>query len=428
MNTVGKRDRLGEQVRCVVSVSMLTEGWDTNTVTHVLGVRAFGTQLLCEQVIGRALRRQSYELNEEGLFTVEYADVLGIPFDFTAKPVVAPPQPPRETVRVHAVRPERDALEIRFPRVQGYRVELPQERLRAKFTEDSVLKLTPLEVGPTITRNAGIIGQDVDLGLEHLDDIRRSTLLFHLTKRLLLTKWRDPGEEPKLHLFGQLKTITKDWLDTCLKCEGGTYPAQLMYQELADIACGRITAAITTALMGERPVKALLDPYNPVGSTSHVNFTTSREDRWVTDARRCHVNWVVLDSDWEAELCRVVESHARVIAYVKNHNLGLEVPYRHGSESRRYLPDFIVLVDDGRPDPLRLIVEIKGYRAEDAKDKKLAMETYWVPGVNHLREYGRWAFAEFTDAYRIEEDFKASIESTFTSMIESVAGQPAQAS
>jgi type III restriction enzyme len=103
MNTVGKEGRLGESIRCVVSVSMLTEGWDTNTVTDVLGVRAFGTQLLCEQVIGRALRRQSYELNEEGLFNVEYADVLGIPFDFTAKPVVAPPQPPRQTIHVKAV-------------------------------------------------------------------------------------------------------------------------------------------------------------------------------------------------------------------------------------------------------------------------------------------------------------------------------------
>jgi type III restriction enzyme len=126
MNTVGKPDQLGGAIRCVVSVSMLTEGWDANTVTHVLGVRAFGTQLLCEQVIGRALRRQSYDLNEEGddigLFNVEYADVFGIPFDFTAKPVVAPPQPPRETVQIKAISPERDALEIRFPRVEGYRV------------------------------------------------------------------------------------------------------------------------------------------------------------------------------------------------------------------------------------------------------------------------------------------------------------------
>ena len=131
MNTVGKAGQLGDSIRCVVSVSMLTEGWDTNTVTHVLGVRAFGTQLLCEQVIGRALRRQSYELNEEGLFNVEYADVLGIPFDFTAKPVIATPQKPRETIQVKAIRPDRDQCEISFPRVQGYRTELPEDILEA---------------------------------------------------------------------------------------------------------------------------------------------------------------------------------------------------------------------------------------------------------------------------------------------------------
>src|SRR6185295_17947460 len=174
MNTVGKPGQLGGSIRCVVSVSMLTEGWDANTVTHVLGIRAFGTQLLCEQVIGRAVRRQSYELNEDGpdkgLFNVEYADVFGIPFDFTAKPVVAPPQPPRETVQVKAMRPERDALEIRFPRVEGYRVELPEERLTAAFNEDSILELTPELTGPTKNRNEGIIGEGVDITVEHLAD------------------------------------------------------------------------------------------------------------------------------------------------------------------------------------------------------------------------------------------------------------------
>jgi type III restriction enzyme len=429
MNTVGKEGRLGAQIRCVVSVSMLTEGWDANTVTHVLGVRAFGTQLLCEQVVGRALRRQSYDLNDEGLFNVEYADVLGIPFDFTAKPVVAPPQPPRETISVHAVRPERDALEIRFPRVEGYRVELPEERLRAKFGPDSVLELTPDLVGPTITRNQGIIGEGVDLTLEGLADLRTSTLLFHLTQRLLYTKWRDPGEAPKLYLFGQLKRITKDWLDGYLKCKGGTFPGQLMHQELADMACERITAAITQQFMDERPVKALLDPYNPTGSSSHVRFTTSRMHRWETDPRKCQVNWVILDSDWEGEFCRVAEEHPRVKAYVKNHNLGLEVPYRFGSENRTYLPDFIVLVDDGHgdDDPLHLVVEIKGYRREDAKQKKNTMETYWVPGVNNLGTHGRWAFAELTDMYTIQSDFGAKVESEFNKMIDAVAAVPSGA-
>lgn len=423
MNTVGKHGRLGESIRCVVSVSMLTEGWDANTVTHVLGVRAFGTQLLCEQVIGRALRRESYDLNDEGLFDVRYADILGIPFDFTAKPVIAPPQPPRETVHVKAMRPERDALEISFPRVEGYRVELPEERLTAKFNEDSILELTPDLVGPSKTKNSGIIGEAVDLDLEHLEDMRPSTVLFHVAKRLLYTKWRDPGEEPKLHLFGQLKRITKDWIDHCLVCKGGTYPAQLMYQELADMACERITAGITRALVGTRPIKALLDAYNPTGSTRHVNFNTSRRDRWETDVRRCHINWVILDSDWEGEFCRVAEAHPKVRAYVKNHNLGLEVPYRYGSETRRYVPDFIVLVDDGRgeKDLLHLIVEIKGYRREDAKEKKATMENYWVPGVNNLGTYGRWAFAEFTEVYQIEADFKAKVESEFNTMIERTA-------
>jgi type III restriction enzyme len=433
MNTVGKYGQLGGSIRCVVSVSMLTEGWDANTVTHVLGVRAFGTQLLCEQVIGRALRRQSYELNEDGpnkgLFNVEYADVLGIPFDFTAKPVVAPPQPPRETIQVKAVRPERDALEIRFPRVEGYRVELPEERLTAEFNDDSAMELSPELVGPSKTRNAGIIGESVDLDLEHLEDMRPSTLLFHVTQRLLYTKYRDPGEAPKLHLFGQLKRITRQWLDGYLVCKGGTYPALLMYQELADMACERITAGITRKFLGERPIKALLDPYNPTGSTAHVNFNTSKTDRWETDSRRCHINWVVLDSDWEAEFCRVAEAHPRVRAYAKNHNLGLEVPYRYGSETRKYLPDFIVLVDDGPggDDLLRLIVEIKGYRREDAKEKKSTMETYWVPGVNHLGTHGRWDFAEFTEIYQIEADFKAKVASEFDKMIESVTVRPALA-
>ena len=425
MNTVGKKERLGGSIRCVVSVSMLTEGWDANTVTHVLGVRAFGTQLLCEQVVGRALRRQSYDLNEESLFNVEYADILGIPFDFTAKPVVAPPQKPRQTIHVKAVRPERDHLEIRFPRVAGYRVELPEERLTAKFNEDSILELTPDLVGPSITRNAGIIGEGVDLNLVHTGDLRRSTILFNITQRLLYTKWRDPDEGPKLHLFGQLKRITKQWLDNCLVCKGGTYPAQLMYQELADMACERITAAITRSLVGERPIKVVLDPYNPTGSTQHVNFNTSKTDRWETDARRCHINWIILDSDWEGEFCRVAESHTRVKAYVKNHNLGLEVPYRYGSEMRTYIPDFIVLVDDGHGDDdlLHLVVEIKGYRREDAKEKKATMETYWIPGVNQNRNYGRWAFAEFTEVYQIEADFKAKVEAEFNKMIDSVTNR-----
>ena len=157
MNTVGKAGQLGESIRCVVSVAMLSEGWDANTVTHVLGVRAFGTQLLCEQIIGRALRRQSYELNDQDQFDVEYADIFGIPFDFTAEPSPPTLRSPRATVHVRAMSPERDKLEIRFPRVAGYRAEFPEEKLAARFTVEKRLTMESLWV-PGVNR-LGIYGR-----------------------------------------------------------------------------------------------------------------------------------------------------------------------------------------------------------------------------------------------------------------------------
>lgn len=424
MNTVGKEGQLGESIRCVVSVSMLTEGWDANNVTHILGVRAFGTQLLCEQVIGRALRRQSYDLNDEGLFNVEYADVFGIPFDFTAKPVISTPQPPRDSVQVKAMRPERDPLEIRFPRVVGYRVELPDDVLTASFNDDSTLELTPDLIGPPITHNAGIIGEGVDLSLVHTKDMRTSSVIYYLTSHLINNHWREKGEEPPLHLFGQLKRIAREWLEKHLVCSGGTYPAQLMYQEIADKACHRIIAAINRSNVqkGQAQIKVVLDPFNPIGSTNHVNFTTTKTDRWETDSRKCHVNWVVLDKDWEAEFCRVAESHPRVHSYVKNHNLGFEVPYLDGSIPRKYIPDYIVRIDDGNgpDDLLNLVVEIKGYRRDDAKVKKEAMETRWIPGVNQVGNFGRWSFAEFTDIWTMEHDFAQKVEAAFEDMVKSL--------
>ncbi len=414
MNTVGKAGRLGGAIRCVVSVAMLTEGWDASNVTHILGLRAFGTQLLCEQVIGRSLRRQSYELNDGGLFDVEYADVFGVPFDFTARPVAAPPQPPAETVQVQALSPERDDAEIRFPRVAGYRVDLPNDRLSAAFTEDSALELTPELVGPTITHNQGIIGEGHDLGPERLNGVRRSTVLYELTKRLLFKHWRDANEDPDLHLFGQLKRIAGEWLDACLTCKGNTVPAQLMMAELADRACEKIAAAVTRAELRRRsakqPVRALLDPWNPVGTTRSVHFTTSRTQRYRT-GRRCHLNWAILDSTWEGEFCRVLDAHPRVLAWVKNRNLGFDVPYRFGGAPRRYAPDFIVDLDHGlgKEEPLHVVVEVKGMRGEESRAKAEAMETCWIPAVNAVGRHGRWAYLELREPSEMEHDLDAGI-------------------
>ena len=273
--------------------------------------------------------------------------------------------------------------------------------------------LTPELIGATKTTNAGIIGEGADLNLDHTKEMRLATLAYHLTGRLLMRHWRKDDGDPKLHLFGQLNSITTRWLKTSFRPKAGINPAQLLYQELADLACKRIMDGITAALAGEKKPQVVLDPYNPIGSTSHVRFTTTKTTRWKTDSRLCHINWVILDSGWEGEFCRVVEGHSQVRAYVKNRGLGLEIPYQAGSTPRTYIPDFIVLVEDGHgeDDLLNLIVEIKGYRHEDAKDKKLTMETHWIPGVNQDGRLGRWAFAELKDVHEMEEDFEAKIAS-----------------
>ena len=423
MNTVGKMGQLGGQVRCVVSVSMLTEGWDANTVTHVLGVRAFGTQLLCEQVVGRALRRQSYDLNKSDRFDAEYADILGIPFDFTVEPQRPKPPKPRQTIQVKAIRPERDAAEIRFPRVEGYRVELPRDHVTAHFTPNSEFRITPDIVGATETINSGIIGESSHLTLEHTKVMRPSELVFHLTARLV-QRWGAKDGAERTHLFGDLKRVTREWLDGYLRCEGDTTPAQLTYKVLADEACERIITAINLKHIESKPVIAVLDPYAATGTTSAVNFTTSRPLRWETDPQRCHLNWSICDSTWELELCRVLELHPRVRAYARNQNLGFEVPYRHLSEARRYLPDFIARIDDGHgeDDLLNLVIEVKGYRGEDAKVKASTMGAYWIPGVNNLLTHGRWAFAEFQEVSEMRADFAEAVKQLVEEKIEAAAG------
>jgi type III restriction enzyme len=408
MNTVGRKGRLGEQIRCVVSVSMLTEGWDANTVTHIMGVRAFGTQLLCEQVVGRGLRRQSYELNKDGLFDVEYADILGIPFNFTAAPVVAPPSKPKRITRVQALR-ERAELEIRFPRVEGYRVDLPEERITAEFTDDSRLELNPGNVGPCTVLMEGIVGEGVELSPQVLDEIRPSTISMHLAKRLLFTRFRDPGEDPPMHLFGDLQRVVRRWLNEGYLVTKGVPIGAITYTELADKAAELIFLACQRASEGDKRVKAILDAYNASGSTRHVAFNTSK-DVWTTSPIKSHVSHVVLDSDWEGEMARVIERNDKVISYVKNQGLQFEVPYRDGAVPRKYVPDFIIQLDDGREDPLNLVLETKGFRGLDAQLKAETMKTQWVPGVNNLGGYGRWEFAELREAFEFQESFDALVE------------------
>ncbi|WP_425044647.1 BPTD_3080 family restriction endonuclease [Primorskyibacter sp. S87] len=411
MNTVGKKDRLGEQVRCVVSVSMLTEGWDANNVTHILGLRAFGTQLICEQVIGRALRRLSYDLDPDTkLFRTEYADIMGIDgLNFSDQPRVAPPQKPRDVIQVRAMSPERDNLEITFPRVQGYVADLPSEKLEVDFSKTEPYVLTPEKVAATVVTMQGIIGESEKLNLDYLKTARLSTIAYNVAKHMIFEKLRDENGAPKMHLLMPAKRIVLQWLkEGHFVCKGDTVPAQLLYRELADEVCDIIFGALIEGPRGDSILRAVLDPYQPEGSTMGVHFNTSVATRYSPRPDRSHLNWIITDSDWEDKLAARIEDHPKVLAYAKNHNLGFEVPYLREGEPHVYRPDFLIRLD--APEPVTLVIEVKGFRGHDAMLKAETMRNKWIPAVNRLDGFGRWGFAELRSAHDFGPDLDTAIE------------------
>jgi type III restriction enzyme len=406
MNTVGKPGKLGEGIRCVVSVSMLTEGWDANTVTHILGVRAFGTQLLCEQVVGRGLRRISYVTNDEGLFEPEYAEVYGVPFSFIPSAgATNDPKPGPQMTRVRALE-DRIALEITFPRIVGYRYELSSERLHAVFDEDSKLALSTQDV-PTQTDLAPIVGAP---GVHTLDDLRtrrEQEVAFFLARRVLERYFAD-----RSWLFPQLAVISRRWIDECVTLKDNAFKQMLLLHQRADDASDRIYRAIVRADPGEKTLVAVPAAYDAIGSTRYVDFDTAKPTM-TTDAGRCHISHVVCDTEsWEQKMAQVLEGMSEVHSYAKNQSLGFTIPYAIDGEERRYVPDFIVRVDDGHgeDDLLNLIVEVSGAARRDKAAKVATARTLWVPGVNNAGEYGRWEFVEITDPWDAENTIRALLQ------------------
>ena len=395
MNTVGKAGKLGAEIRCVVSVSMLTEGWDANTVTHICGVRAFGTQLLCEQVVGRALRRLHYDTDENGMLSVEYANVYGVPFVF-AKPGVTTPKPPKKKTWVRHL-DERAGLAIRFPHVRGYKIKPSEERITAKFSENSRMKLTPEDAPPKI-EIAGIIGEDGIMSLDRLKKCRMQHVVFRLAAMTAKRYYADDDGYVAPSRFRDLVPIVRRWLDEYLDCLGGTFAQYLLWRTLMGKAAEKIRLACDIERGEQKIYWPILDSFTPEGFTNNVNFPTSNNQLY--ESTKSHVNIASCDSDWEIRFCQILEDDKNVVSYVRNAGLDFAVPYTiDGRHERRYFPDFIVRINDygNLHDLLSLVVEIKGLREEDAVVKADTMNRRWVPSVNNQGRWGRWAFLEITD-------------------------------
>lgn len=415
MNTVGKAGKLGEQVKCVVSVSMLTEGWDANTVTHVLGVRAFGTQLLCEQVVGRGLRRTSYAADPEtGLFSTEYAEVYGVPFSFIPCSGSATKTDTKPVTHVRALE-ERAALEITFPRVTGYRYDLPAERLIVdSFSQDSRLALSTQDV-TTWTELDPIVGEKSIHTLDALKQARPQQVAFVLAKRTLeqffAEKDADGHTYYKVWLFPDLVDIARRWLDECVTMKDDAFPQMLMLAELSHVGAEHIYQSIVSATPGEKRLMPILRPYDTVGSSRYVSFDTTRATM-KTDPAKCHVSHVVADTEtWEQKLAQALESMPEVLCYVKNHGLGFTIPYTMAGEQRNYTPDYIVRLYDGHDEPLNLILECSGEARKDKAEKCKTARNLWVPAINNHVGYGRWAFLEITDPWDAAHAISASLAS-----------------
>lgn len=410
MNTVGKAGKLGESVRCVISVSMLTEGWDANTVTHILGVRAFGTQLLCEQVVGRGLRRRSYAVNKDGMFDAEYAEVYGVPFSFIPSAGSQPnPQPGPTPTRVRAL-DDRIECEIQFPRVIGYRYQFESEKLTATFTNDSKMALSTADL-PTKTEMQSIIGESSFHELYGLKDERLNKVDFRLAA-LLMEKYFNDEQSSKPWLFPQLLTIVREWRETCLTCKDNAFPQMLLMVALAHNAVDKIYRAVTPGAEGEKTLLPILRPYDALGSTRYVDFDTAR-DVYRTRREKSHISHVVLDSGWEGKLAEVIEDELdEVTHYVKNFQLGFSIPYTFNGQEKSYLPDYILRVDDGhgKDDLLNLIIEVSG---EARKDKAAKVETarnLWIPAINNHSGFGRWAFLEIVDPWDAKNTIRAFLK------------------
>jgi len=407
MNTVGRTGELGAHVRCVVSVNMLTEGWDANAVTHIIGLRAFGSQLLCEQVAGRALRRESYDPDAQGRFRPEYAQVVGIPFKVFGKGKKSATTPV-EYKKVKALPERAGDFEIRFPLVDRYRYEPEGGSIAADWERMPEYRIDGMKIPVGTTMSTPFSPEAVELSLDELKGLRRQLVDYWIAVRLLKHNFIDSSERPEPEHLAALLDIVHRWYDEKLTATGqGAFRNMVLLERPAEV-CEAIMKGITKGEAGRDRFYPVYKPYAKTGSSAEVAGLTSKP---VRETFKSHVNLVVADSNWEKAAAKYLEEEERVLSYVKNNFLGFAIPYVDRIQPRDYYPDFIARCRLAGGRVVNLIIEISGF-SHDKDAKKWYVENRWLPAINAVREaegWDEWRFVEVDDISLIKEKVEAAL-------------------
>jgi type III restriction enzyme len=394
VDTVGKAGKPGEKVQNVISVSMLSEGWDAKNVTQIMGLRAFSSQLLCEQVVGRGLRRMSFELDENQMLEPEYVNIFGVPFSFIPhEGGVTVPRPPKPKYQIEPTNEKID-FKISFPNI--LRIDtIYKSSLSINYEAIKPIILDPDNI-ITEAELAGIIQNNVipaaltDIDLkEYSERFRLQTVIFRIATniyRIEKPNWR--GNE--FDFLSQLLKLTEEFL----KSDKIVIKTNLFNQDkvrkniLLTLNISRIIQHFWVAIKDQNAevIVPVFDSEKPIRSTSDMpTWYTSKPNTW---QKKSHINYTVFDSTWEANNANIIDRHESVKAFVKNDHLGFFVKYNYRGVIRNYIPDYLIELKNGD----MLILEVKGQDSDENRVKREFLNL-WVRAVNETRQFGQWHWA-----------------------------------
>jgi type III restriction enzyme len=396
VDTVGQEGKPGAQIQSVIAVGMLSEGWDAKTVTHIMGLRAFTSQLLCEQVVGRGLRRTSYELNPEtGLFEPEYVNIFGVPFTFlpheSEEGII--PEPPKPKTKIEPV-PEKREFEITWPNVvridHVYRPQLALDWAKVEVLQLDVARTARLAQLAPVVEGKPDVTKVSTIDLENLARQQRMQRIIFETARDVYDQMQKNWPASKESLLAQLVRLVEDFIQSDkLKIIPNSFEQDELKRRLViTLNMTKVVQHIWEAIRFENTESLALqfDSEHPVRSTADMaTWYTGKPCEYT---KRSHINFCVSDSTWEASESFELDYNPAVAAWVKNDHLGFEVLYVFKGVVRKYRPDFLIRLSSGE----NLILETKGQETDQDRTKRRFLAE-WVRAVNLDGRFGRWSSA-----------------------------------